>query len=116
MNRQLRQQECSEKGSLYAGIVYCDDHVGLFFHCAERRCHSLDERDRTRGCDKKNGYGDGQVLKYAVGGYFKAQFKIMGIVFLILLVGLGFLKIHYFVLIAFLIAFLDFLPFFGTEL
>jgi len=53
-------------------------------------------------------------LKYAVGGYFKAQFKIMGIVFLILLAGLGFLKIHYFVLIAFLIAFLDFLPFFGT--
>ena len=43
-----------------ADIVYCDDHVGLFFHCAERRCHSLDERDRTRGCDKKNGYGDGQ--------------------------------------------------------
>ena len=42
-------------------------------------------------------------LKYAVGGYFKAQFKIMGIVFLILLAGLGFLKIHYFVLIAFLI-------------
>ena len=53
-------------------------------------------------------------LKYAVGGYFKAQFKIMGIVFLILAVGLGFLKVHYFVLSAFLIAFLDFLPFFGT--
>ena len=28
-------------------------------------------------------------LKYAVGGYFKAQFKIMGIVFLILFAGLG---------------------------
>ena len=53
-------------------------------------------------------------LKYAVGGYFKAQFKIMGIVFLILAVGLGFLRVHYFVLSAFLIAFLDFLPFFGT--
>lgn len=53
-------------------------------------------------------------LRYAVGGYFKAQFKIMGIVFLILAVGLGFLRIHYFLLIAFLIAFLDFLPFFGT--
>ncbi len=50
----------AKKVPLYAGIVYCDDHVGLFFHCAERRCHSLDERDRTRGCDKKNGYGDGQ--------------------------------------------------------
>ena len=53
-------------------------------------------------------------LVHAVGGYFKAQFKIMGIVFLILAVGLGFLKVHYFVLSAFLIAFLDFLPFFGT--
>lgn len=53
-------------------------------------------------------------LKYAVGGYFKAQFKIMGFVFLILLAGLAFLKVRYFVLVAFLIAFLDFLPFFGT--
>ena len=53
-------------------------------------------------------------LKYAVGGYFKAQFKIMGIVFLILLVGLGFLGTGYFVLVALLISFLDFLPFFGT--
>lgn len=53
-------------------------------------------------------------LRYAVGGYFRAQFKIMVIVFLILLAGLGFLKTGYFVLVAFLIAFLDFLPFFGT--
>ena len=53
-------------------------------------------------------------LRYAVGGYFKAQFKIMGIVFLILLVGLAFLQARYFVLVAFLISFLDFLPFFGT--
>ena len=53
-------------------------------------------------------------LRYAVGGYFKAQFKIMGIVFVILLVGLGALGTGYFVLVAFLISFLDFLPFFGT--
>lgn len=53
-------------------------------------------------------------LQYAVGGYFKAQFKIMVIVFLILLAGLGMLGTGYFVLVAFLIAFLDFLPFFGT--
>ena len=53
-------------------------------------------------------------LRYAVGGYFKAQFKIMGVVFLILMMGLALLKINYFALIAFLIAFLDFLPFFGT--
>lgn len=53
-------------------------------------------------------------LKYAVGGYFKAQFKIMGVVFLILFVGFAVLGVHYSVLVAFLIAFLDFLPFFGT--
>lgn len=53
-------------------------------------------------------------MRYAVGGYFRAQFKIMGIVFLILLIGFALLKIKYFALVAFLIAFLDFLPFFGT--
>lgn len=53
-------------------------------------------------------------LKFAVGGYFKAQFKIMGIVFLILFAGLAMFGVHYAILIAFLIAFLDFLPFFGT--
>lgn len=53
-------------------------------------------------------------LRYAVGGYFKAQFKIMGVVFLILLVGLAVLGVRYYVLVAFLISFLDFLPFFGT--
>ncbi len=54
------------------------------------------------------------TLKYAVGGYFKAQFKIMGVVFLILFVGLASLKIKYSLVIALLIAFLDFLPFLGT--
>lgn len=53
-------------------------------------------------------------LRYAVGGYFKAQFKIMGVVFLILLIGLAVLGVRYYVLVAFLISFLDFLPFFGT--
>ncbi|MCI8292166.1 MAG: sporulation integral membrane protein YtvI [Hespellia sp.] len=53
-------------------------------------------------------------LKYAVGGYFKAQLKIMGVVFTILWISLALLGIHYAVLVALLIAFLDFLPFFGT--
>lgn len=53
-------------------------------------------------------------FKGAVGGYFKAQFKIMGIVALILVVGFLVLRIKYAVLFAFLISFLDFLPFFGT--
>lgn len=53
-------------------------------------------------------------LKYAVGGYFKAQFKIMAVVFVVLFLGMILLDVSYAVLIAFLIAFLDFLPFFGT--
>ena len=53
-------------------------------------------------------------MKYAVGGYFRAQFKIMGVVALILAAGLGFLRIEYAVLWAALIALLDFLPMLGT--
>ncbi|MDD3404029.1 MAG: sporulation integral membrane protein YtvI [Hespellia sp.] len=55
-----------------------------------------------------------QSLRTAVGGYFKAQFKIMGIVFAILLIAFAVMGVHYSVLVALLIAFLDFLPFFGT--
>ena len=53
-------------------------------------------------------------LKYAVGGYFKAQFKIMAVVFVILLAGFAIMRLHFAFLLALLIAFLDFLPFFGT--
>ena len=50
----------------------------------------------------------------AVGGYFRAQFKIMGVVAVILLVGFFVLRIKYALLWAILISILDFLPFFGT--
>ena len=53
-------------------------------------------------------------LKHVVGGYFKAQFKIMGVVYVILVIGLWILKVDYVLLVALLIAFLDALPFFGT--
>ena len=56
----------------------------------------------------------GENLKYAMGGYFKAQFKIMGVVFVILLVGFTLMQIRFSILLAIAIAFLDFLPFFGT--
>lgn len=49
-----------------------------------------------------------------VGGYFKAQFKIMGVIYVILVIGLIILKVKYAWLIAFGIAFLDMLPVFGT--
>lgn len=58
----------------------------------------------------------GENLKYAMGGYFKAQFKIMGVVFAILLVGFTLMQIRFSILLAIAIAFLDFLPFFEQEL
>ncbi len=53
-------------------------------------------------------------LKYAVGGYLKAQLKIMAVVFIILLAGFFVMGISFSFLLALFIAFLDFLPFFGT--
>lgn len=53
-------------------------------------------------------------FKAAVGGYFKAQFKIMFIIILIIFVGFELLQIGYSFLLAIIIAFLDFLPFLGT--
>ncbi len=50
----------------------------------------------------------------ALGGYVKAQFKIMCFVFIILTVGLFILKVDYAVLFALVIAFVDFLPVFGA--
>lgn len=50
----------------------------------------------------------------AIGGYFKAQFKIMGVIIVILFVGFEVIDVNYSFLLALLIAFLDFLPVFGT--
>ncbi|MBQ8823496.1 MAG: sporulation integral membrane protein YtvI [Lachnospiraceae bacterium] len=50
----------------------------------------------------------------AVGGYFKAQFKIELWIYLLLVIGLSFLKVRHVLLIAAGIALLDILPFFGT--
>lgn len=53
-------------------------------------------------------------FKVSVGGYFLAQFKIMGVVFAILFVGFTLLKVKYTFVLSLVISFLDFLPFFGT--
>lgn len=47
-------------------------------------------------------------------GYFKAQFKIMLCVFIIFAIGLMCLRVEYAVWIAMIIAFVDFLPVFGS--
>lgn len=53
-------------------------------------------------------------FKTAVGGYFKAQFKIMIIMIGILFIGFEILRVDYSFLLAIGIAILDFLPVFGT--
>lgn len=53
-------------------------------------------------------------LRNAVGGYFKAQFKIECWVYVLLVIGLLTLHVRYAFLVALGIAFLDFLPVFGT--
>lgn len=55
-----------------------------------------------------------ESFKKVFGGYFKAQFKIMAVIWAILCVGLLFMRVNFAVLVAFLISFLDMLPFFGT--
>jgi sporulation integral membrane protein YtvI len=53
-------------------------------------------------------------FKAAFGGYFKAQFKIMFVVTIIMFIGFEILKVGYSFLFALGIAFLDVLPVFGT--
>ena len=53
-------------------------------------------------------------FKFAVGGYFIAQFKIMAVVSTILFICLSLLRVEYAIVLAILVGFLDFLPFFGT--
>lgn len=55
-----------------------------------------------------------QDIKKILRGWLLAQFKIMFVVFAVLLVGFWILKIRYAVAIAFVTAFLDFLPMFGV--
>ncbi len=55
-----------------------------------------------------------QYFKQAVGGYFKAQFKIMLILIIIMFIGFKFIGTNYSFLIAALTGILDVLPVFGT--
>lgn len=55
-------------------------------------------------------------FKTAVGGYFKAQFKIMIILMVVMFLTFEFMGINYSFLLALTIAFIDFLPVFGTGL
>lgn len=53
-------------------------------------------------------------FKYAVGGYFKAQFKIMFVIIIIMFIGFNIIGTKYSLLIALITGFIDVLPVFGT--
>ncbi len=53
-------------------------------------------------------------FRNAVGGYFRAQFKIECWIYILMVIGLMILGVDYALLVAFGIAVLDFLPVFGT--
>ena len=55
-------------------------------------------------------------MKYAIGGYFKAQFQIMLVLSGLLFIGFLILEVKYAIVLAIIFAFLDFLQFFGTAI
>lgn len=97
---------------IFLGVVMCI--LSAYFFVADKSYVS--------GLMKK--YVPGAVLyrldlirrsfRNAVGGYFKAQFKIECWIYVMLVIGLLILKVRYVPLVALGIAFLDFLPVFGT--
>lgn len=88
--------------------------LSAYFFTADRDKIILFINEHTPYSFRKNLAAILGDFRYAVGGYFKAQFKIMFVVAIILLVGFSILQIDYAILLALMISFLDFLPFFGT--
>lgn len=88
--------------------------LSAYFFIADREKIIAFVDEHTPYTIRKNWGGIVSDFRYAVGGYFKAQFKIMFVVAIILLIGFSILKVEYAILLALLISFLDFLPFFGT--
>lgn len=54
------------------------------------------------------------ITSLAVAAYLKAQLKIMLVIYVVLIIGFLIIGVKYAVIVAFFIALLDFLPFFGT--
>lgn len=94
------------------GVIMCI--LSAYFFIADRDYVSqLSEKYMPESVKEKYDVFVGSI-KQAVGGYFKAQFKIEVWIYFLILIGLLILRVNYAYLIAFLIAALDFLPFFGS--
>lgn len=94
------------------GIIMC--LLSAYFFVAEREALSETVRNLLPDTlEYKLGLMKNSVIG-AVGGYFKAQFKIEVWIYLLLVIGFFILDVKYALLIGVGVALLDFLPFFGT--
>ncbi|HBA68636.1 MAG TPA: sporulation integral membrane protein YtvI [Lachnospiraceae bacterium] len=98
--------------TIIIGIIMC--LLSAYFFVAEREYLSVHWKENMPEAVTYRWNMMSRSFKRAVGGYFKAQFKIEIWMYLLLLTGLWILKVNYAFLIALGIAFLDFLPVFGT--
>lgn len=96
---------------LVSGIM---GFLATYFFIADReKLEEMIKKHLPQTFQEKTMQMYGHIL-HVVGGYFKAQFKIMGVIYVVLTIGLILLKVRYAWLIGFGIAFLDMLPVFGT--
>lgn len=98
--------------SFIIGLIMC--LLSSYFFVAERKQINEWFRKHTPRSIQHRYLMMKRSLVKAVGGYLKAQLKIEVWMYLLLVIGLSVLKVNYSLLIALGIAFLDFLPFFGT--
>lgn len=98
--------------SVFVGIVMC--LLSSYFFVAQRNEVVDFFRKYTSESIQQKWILLYQNLKNAVGGYFKAQLKIEIWMYLLLVIGFSVIGVQYAALIALGIAFLDFLPVFGT--
>ena len=98
--------------TIIIGIIMC--LLSAYFFVAEREYLNVHVKSHMPEAITYRWNMMARSFRRAVGGYFKAQFKIEVWMYLLLVLGLWILKVDYAFLIAIGIAFLDFLPVFGT--
>ena len=94
------------------GIIMC--LLSSYFFVAEKSQISTWFGEHMPRSVRKRYHMIRDGLMKAVGGYFKAQLKIEVWMYVLLVIGFAILQVDYALLIALGIAFMDFLPFFGT--
>jgi len=88
--------------------------LSAYFFTVERENIARILSEKTPAIVKKYTDMIVSIFTRAVGGYFKAQFKLAIVVFIVLYLGFKIIDIKYSCMLAILVAFLDFLPVFGT--